>query len=264
MKKIIINTDYDKLKPKPSIIARGGGDTIAYNSISGKSPGLIFLSGFKSDMYGLKASAIHKFCEGRGHSFLRFDYSGHGQSSGKFENGTIGSWLDDALFVIDNLTSGPQILIGSSMGGWIMLLVALKRPDRIIGIIGLAAAPDFTEDLIWSSLNPSQKKHIKKVGYLDIKNTYEDQSPYRITYNLINEARNHLILGAPILIEVPVYLIHGEKDEDVPFMTSLKLARCLKSEKVHVHLIKSADHRLSREVDLEVLIRAIKLFLDLC
>ena len=239
---------------------------IAYKKIEGDlthRPGVLFLGGLASDMEGTKANYLAQWCKSNKNSFLRFDYSGHGKSDGIFTDGSILSWFEDALAVLDDLTNGKQILIGSSMGGWIALLLAKNRPHRIHSIIGVAAAPDFTEDLIWSSLNPSQKKHIKKVGYLDIKNTYEDQSPYRITYNLINEARNHLILGAPILIEVPVYLIHGEKDEDVPFMTSLTLAKCLKSEKVHVHLIKSADHRLSREVDLEVLSRAIKLFLDL-
>ncbi len=132
-------------------LARADGAEIAYNRIAGRPPGVIFLPGFRSDMTGDKALRLESYCQSRGHAFVRFDYTGHGESSGAFTDGTIGDWAEDATFVLDQLTDGPQILVGSSMGGWVMLLAALARPNRVVGMLGIAAAPDFTEDLIWDT-----------------------------------------------------------------------------------------------------------------
>ncbi len=193
------NTEHlNNNQPENTILTRDDGGTIAYNRSLGKNPGVMFLTGFKSDMQGGKALAIEQFCQNRGQAFLRFDYSGHGQSSGTFDNGTIGAWVDDAVYALDNLTEGPQVLIGSSMGGWIMLLVALQRPDRITGLIGLAAAPDFTEELIWNAFSEEQKLALERDGFIDLPNCYEDLEPYRIS-NALGGVHNQ---GIPKSLEM--------------------------------------------------------------
>ena len=253
MKKSFVNNT----NLSPSMLARKEGGKIAYEFISGKSPGIIFLPGLKSDMNGEKATAIRSFCAQKGYSFLRFDYRGHGSSSGSFEEHTIGDWLEDCLFVLDNLTRGPQVLVGSSMGGWLMLLVTLLRPNRITALLGLAVAPDFTEHLIWKKLNLEQKKQIEREGFIDLPNCYDPLQPFRITYNLIKEARNHLILSKNIPIDIPVVLFHGLNDKDVPFSFSNQLLEKLESDEVDVTIIKSGDHRLSREVDIQRIIQTL-------
>jgi pimeloyl-ACP methyl ester carboxylesterase len=220
------------------------------------APGIVFLSGFKSDMTGTKASALDDFCHARGLGFLRFDYSGHGESSGDFVDGTISRWFADALAAFDRLTEGPQILIGSSMGGWIMLLVALARPERIKGLIGLAPAPDFTEQLIWWNLSDDERTRLLKDGKLEQPSEYSPE-PYVITKALIEDGRKHLLLNNAIGIHVPVRLLHGLNDRDVPHAVSLRLQARLKSPDVVVHLIKDGDHRLSRPQDLQRLYNAV-------
>lgn len=219
-----------------------------------KAPGIVFLGGFKSDMTGAKASALDNFCHARGYGFLRFDYSGHGESSGDFLDGTISRWFGDALAAFDRLTEGPQILVGSSMGGWIMLLLALARPARIAGLIGLAPAPDFTEDLIWGNLTESDRARLLKDGKLEQPSDYS-ADPYVITRALIEDGRKHLLLtdepGGTIAIEAPVRLLHGLDDRDVPPAVSLRLQSRLKSPDVVLQLIKDGDHRLSRPQDLQ-------------
>jgi len=226
------------------------GTTIAYHSTSGKSPGVVFLPGFKSDMTGTKAITAETLCQKRGNAFVRFDYQGHGQSSGDFNDGCIGDWAKDTHDVIEQLTSGPQVLIGSSMGGWIMLLATLMAPKRICGLLGIAAAPDFTEKLIWNAFSDQQKKDMETTGYVDIPNCYEGPD-YRITKKLIDDGRNHLLLDNDIPITCPVRLIHGQLDEDVPWQTSLETSQKLISEDVEVTLVKSGDHRLSEADDLK-------------
>ena len=248
--------------PSPSIIARDDSGTIAYDFLPGKSAGIIFFSGLKSDMYGSKATAIHSYCKKTGRAFLRFDYTGHGWSSGKFQDGTIGHWTKDAIFVLDHLTRGPQVLIGSSMGGWIMLLAALQRQERIAGMIGSAAAPDFTEELIWEKLNKSQKQSLEQSKYINLPNCYNPQEPYRISHDLVIEGRNHLLLKNKIPIDVPVRLIHGLKDNEVPFTTSQRLAEKLETEDAEIILVKSGDHRLSGEDDLRRLIKTLSFLLE--
>ena len=212
-------------------------------------PGLVFLGGFVSDMTGSKALALKAFARRRGQAFLRFDYQGHGRSSGRFEDGTIGTWAEDAVAVLDQLTEGPQILVGSSMGGWIMALAALARPERVAALVGIAAAPDFTEDLLWASYPQEVREQLERHGVYEQASDY-DNKPYRITRALIEDGRNHLLLRAPIPITCPVRLIHGTADEDVPWQVSLKLCQQLQSGDVALTLVKDGDHRLSGPRDL--------------
>lgn len=245
----------------PGILPREDGATIAYHRSPGRTPGVVFLTGFKSDMTGDKARALESFCRERGRAYVRFDYFGHGASSGAFENGTIGRWTNDAVAVIDELTEGPQVLVGSSMGGWIMLLAALKRPERIAGLVGIASAPDFTEDLLMSMLTKAQRDGLARDGYVEIHNPY-DEAPYRITQALIDDGRNHLLLGREIPLDCPVRLIHGYRDSDVPWQTSLRIAEKIRSADVVLQVIKNGEHRLSEPPDLERLCRTVGRLLD--
>jgi len=213
-------------------------------------PGVMFCSGFKSDMTGSKALALEKAFVDEGRAFTRFDYTGHGGSSGDFEDGTIGAWADDAIAVIDHVTEGPLTLIGSSMGGWIMVLAALARPDRVKGLVGIAAGPDFTEDLIWAKGSETQRVDLLANGRWVAPSAYSD-APYVITRKLIEDGRDHLVLRSPIPFHGPVHLLHGQADPDVPWQTSLRLAEALQSEDVTVELIKSGDHRLSKPHELD-------------
>ncbi len=234
---------------------------LAYNCLPGKSPTVVFLSGFKSDMEGAKALFLESVCREIGHAFIRFDYSGHGKSEGKFEDGTIGQWKNDALKIIDELTEGPLILIGSSMGGWIMLLAALARPERIKALIGIAAAPDFTEDLMWNALDKEQRAELKTTGKVMIADCYGN-APYPITKNLIEEARNHLLLKSPIDITCPVRLLQGMKDEDVPYQTASQIKERLKSNDVEITLVEGATHRMSEPENLELLKSTLMAIID--
>ncbi|MDY0881788.1 alpha/beta hydrolase [Dongia soli] len=230
---------------------------MAYHRVSASGfgsrlPGVIFLPGFKSDMTGSKATALEEFCRSRGQAFLSFDYFGHGRSSGAFTDGSIGRWAEDVVAALDALSEGPQILVGSSMGGWLMLLAALQRLDRIHALIGIAAAPDFTEDLIWASLSSVDREKMRHEGQLAQPSDYSDE-PYVITRLLIEEGRRHLLLRDRIGIDRPVRLLHGMVDSDVPYTISLQLADCLTSADVQIRLIKDGDHRLARPQDLKLL-----------
>ena len=219
-------------------------------------PGIVFLGGFKSDMTGSKASALDHFCYAQGLNFLRFDYSGHGASGGDFLEGSISRWTADALAAIDHLTEGPLILVGSSMGGWIMLLAALARHERVKGLVGIAAAPDFTEELIWPDLSAGERARLVAEGRIEQPSEYSAE-PYVITRTLIEDGRRHLLLGGPIAITAPVRLLHGLADRDVPYRMSLRLGERLMSDDVVTTLIKDGDHRLSRPQDLERLCTAV-------
>src|SRR5260221_10155276 len=182
-----------ELQQQPEILARGDGTTTAYHRLAGKAPGIVFLGGFKSDMTGTKAMALEAFCRASGQGFLRFDYFGHGASSGAFAEATIGRWRDDVLCVLDNLTEGRQILVGSSMGGWLMLLAALARPERVAALVGIAAAPDATEDLMWRHLSPIQQEAMRRDGSLATPSAY-DPGGYRLTNRLIEGGRAPIVL----------------------------------------------------------------------
>ena len=247
--------------PAPSLLKREGRETIAYRTMAGSSPGVMFLGGFMSDMTGTKATALDAHCRRTGRAFVRFDYSGHGESGGAFRDGTIGAWRDDALAVLDEVASGPQVLVGSSMGGWIMLLVALARPERVAGLVGVAAAPDFTEDLIWSTLDDEARQRLAGAGEIVMPCDY-GEDPYPITMGLIEEGRDHLLLRAPIALDRPIHLLQGMRDDDVPWHTALRIAERVTSERVAVELVKDGDHRLSRDEDLARLCAAVDAVAD--
>lgn len=241
------------VQEKVGTLTLAPGRTLAYRQIAAKPgvglPDVVFLGGFMSDMMGRKAEALAHFCTQRGQGFLRFDHFAHGQSSGTMEDATIGGWVADAAQVLDRLTQGPLVLVGSSMGGWVMLLTALARPGRIHGLIGLAAAPDFTEELVWNAYTPAEQDKLMREGKIVEPSPYGDR-PYIFTRALIEDGRRHLLLNGPIAIEAPVRLIQGMADRDVPYKTALRLAERLASKDVTVTLIKDADHRLSRDEDL--------------
>jgi pimeloyl-ACP methyl ester carboxylesterase len=234
---------------------RGDGVQLAWRRQPGRGPTVVFLPGFRSDMAGDKATALARFCGERGQAMLRFDYSGHGSSGGGFLQGTIGAWLADALAVIDRLTEDGLILVGSSMGGWLALLVALARQDRVAGLIGIAAAPDFTETLMWEAMTYHERDRLQRDGVLQVPSQYGDPTP--ITRALIEDGRNHLILGGPIDLACPVRLLHGQGDPDVPWELALRIAARLTTPDVEVTLVKDGDHRLSRPKDLALLRRTL-------
>ncbi len=234
---------------------RGDGVELAWARHEGRGPTVVFLPGFRSDMTGEKASALAGFCAARGQAMLRFDYSGHGASGGRFEDGTIGRWTDDALAVIDRQSDGRLILVGSSMGGWIALLAALARPHRLAGLIGIAAAPDFTERLMWQAMTAEERATLLRDGVLRVPSRYGEAYP--ITLALIEDGRSHLLLDRPMALDCPVRLLHGQDDPDVPWETALRIAERLTSGDVQVILVKDGDHRLSRPQDLALLRRTL-------
>jgi pimeloyl-ACP methyl ester carboxylesterase len=234
----------------PETLTRPDGSAIAYHKTPGSAPGIVFLGGFMSDMTGSKALSLEDFAARRGQAFLRFDYQGHGASSGHFEEGTIGRWAEDAVAALDALTEGPQVLVGSSMGGWIMLLAALARPQRVAGLLGIAAAPDFTEDLMWDAYPPDVRETLEREGVYHEPSDYGEE-PYTITKALIDDGRKHLLLRKPLPITCPVRLIHGMADPDVPWELAIRLADRLESDDVEVTLVKGGGHRLSEPEDLE-------------
>lgn len=217
---------------------------IAYGQSPGQGPGVVFLGGFKSDMTGTKALFLQDWAARQGRAFLRFDYSGHGQSSGDFLDGCIGDWFDDALDTIQSLTTGPQILVGSSMGGWISLLVARAIPTRIAGLVGIAAAPDFTEDSLLAGFTPDQRRALEDEGQIDLPSDYSD-APYTITRHLIENGRRHLVLRTPLDLPFPVRLLQGTADADVPPAVALRLMDHATSPDLRLTLVKGADHRFS-------------------
>ena len=241
---------------------RGDGVELAWIGIDGAGPTVVFLPGFRSDMAGEKATSLAALCAERGQAMLRFDYSGHGASGGAFLDGTIGQWKDDALAALDRLTAGPVVLVGSSMGGWIALLIALARPQRVAGLLGIAAAPDFTEALMWDSMTFAERRTLLRDGVLSIPSRYGEPTP--VTRLLIEEGRNHLIMGAPITLDCPVRLLHGQADADVPWEIAPRIAARLTSLNVEVTLVKDGDHRLSRPHDLALLHRIVGALLDEC
>jgi pimeloyl-ACP methyl ester carboxylesterase len=242
-------------------------DFLSYYKTSYKNspkPGIIFLGGFKSDMNGTKAQAIASYASKNKYNFIKFDYSGHGRSSKNFCECSIDTWLEDTLLIIDYFAQDkPQILIGSSMGGWIMLLAALLRPEKICGLIGLAAAPDFTEDLIFNCLTEEQKKELLSNKIISYSNEF-CQDSYPISLKLINDSRQHLILRNVINLKMPIRLIHGMQDVDVPYSTSIKIAELVESQDIILHLIKNAGHSLSEKDNLEIIYKNIDEMINLC
>lgn len=237
------------MKEQTGTLDRGDGTRLAWRRIPGYGTGVVFLGGFNSDMTGSKAEFLAGWCEARGTPFLRFDYSGHGASGGRFVGGTIGRWAEDAACVLDALAPGPQVLVGSSMGGWIALLLARRRPP--CALIGIAPAPDFTEDLMWAEFSPEVRATIERDGVWHRPSEYG--APYPITHALIEDGRTHLLLRAPLAIDVPVRILQGQRDADVPWRHALRIGEALTGEDVRIHLVKDGDHRLSRPQDLALL-----------
>lgn len=238
------------------ILTRPDGTAIAYHRSPGKSPGVIFCGGFMSDMSGTKALALEAHCRAVGRAYVRFDYRGHGRSSGEFADGTIGLWAGDAIAVLDETAPEPQVLVGSSMGGWIMALAACARPERIAGLVGIAAAPDFVLRM-WEDFPEAVKRELEATGVYRRPSEYSDE-PYTITMALIEDGRRHLVMDEPIPFRGPVRLLHGMHDPDVPWQVSLDLAAALESEDVTVTLIKEGDHRLSEPPDIERLVATVE------
>ncbi len=232
-------------------LGRGDGVALAWQRLAGRGPGVVFLGGFNSDMTGTKAEFLAGWCEARGTPVLRFDYSGHGSSGGRFADGTIGRWAEDAACVIGALAEGPQVLVGSSMGGWIALLLAARRRVPVRAILGIAPAPDFTEDLMWAEFTPDQRARIERDGAWLRPSDYGD--PYPITHALIEDGRRHLLLRGPLALVAPVRILQGMADPDVPWRHALRIAEALTGGDVRVDLIKDGDHRLSRPQDLALL-----------
>lgn len=250
----------------PKYLSTAGGRIAYHQHISTHNPhlpGIIFLGGFMSDMGGTKAMALQEFCEKNDYSYLRFDYFGHGQSDLTFTDGTISLWKQNAVDVIDQLTQGPQLLIGSSMGGWIMLLAALARAERVAGLIGIASAPDFTRGLIWDLLDAATQQILRIKGIYSLESEYGD-APYPITYQLIEDGDRHMLLHQEIPIHCPVRLLHGMQDRDVPHTLSLKLVEQLKSDDAQVTLIKNADHRMSTAKNIQLLCERLEEMLAIC
>ncbi len=235
---------------------RDDGSSIAYAYTRGRAPTVVFLSGYASDMSGTKATFLEAQMKSREQAFLRFDYQGHGESSGSFVDGSIGLWSQDARELIENVSSGPLVLVGSSMGAWIMLKVALQLKSRVAALMGIASAPDFSQDLIAPALNDEQRQALEREGLVRLPSRYSDQ-PQVVTRRFIEEGRRHLLLRSEIDLVCPVRLIHGLKDPDVPWQTSIKLAGALRSEDVHLTLIKAGDHRLSTPRNLAIIDRAL-------
>jgi len=239
----------------PQLLPLAAGERLAFHHLPGAAPGLLFCGGYTSDMSGTKALALESHCRERGRAFTRFDYRGHGASSGRFIDGTIGAWRDDALAIVDQVTQGPLIVAGSSMGGWIMLLLALARPERVRALVGVAAAPDFTEDLVLPGATEEQRRDLERQGFWLQPSAYGP--PYPVTKALIEDGRRRLLLRGPIAIDCPVHLLHGQRDPDVPWQTALRLAERLRSEDVTIELVKAGDHRLSTDADIARITGAI-------
>ena len=232
------------------------GERLAWRAVDGAGPTVLWLGGFRSDMNGTKAAALADWAERSGRAFVRFDYSGQGESSGRFEDGTIGRWRDDALAVADGLTEGPLVLVGSSMGGWLASLVALARPERVAGLVLVAPAPDFTETLIWAGFSEEQRRTVLERGAWDQPSEYG--GTYPITRELIEDGRRWLLLPGPVPIATPVRILQGKADADVPWRHALEFAEALTSEEVVFTLVGGGDHRLSRPQDLARLIAAVE------
>ncbi len=228
---------------------------LAYQHQTGEAPGIFFLGGYFSDMTGTKAEYLAAQCAASGRAYTRFDYRGHGQSEGRFRDACLGDWYSDALAVFDQCTTGTQILVGSSMGGWLALKLALARPERVCGLVGVAAAPDFTEDLVWDLLSPEDQTRMVQEGFLRGSGT--DSLVY--THRLVEEGRQHLLLRAPLPLACPVRLLQGQQDDAVPWQTALRIEQRVQEHggDVAVTFIPDGDHRLSRDADCALLWQTI-------
>jgi pimeloyl-ACP methyl ester carboxylesterase len=259
------------MKPQdPQFFEFGNGAShrrIAVRAQDGAAPGVVWLGGFKSDMQGTKAQALATWAEARGRACLRFDYSGHGESGGDFAHGTIGRWFEESVAVFDQFCRGPQVVVGSSMGGWIALLLARELRRRaakhpattLAGLVLIAPAVDFTEELMWKKFPAKVKQEIETTGQWVRPSEY-DAGGYPITRALIEDGRNHLLLGGLIETGCPVRILQGSLDPDVPWSHAVELVQRLAQDDVVLSVIKDGDHRLSRPEDIERLIKVVEEF----
>ena len=257
-------TDSSVPEQEPAFLEVGDGDgrrSIAVRARTGAAPGLFWLGGFNSDMKGTKALALDAWAAEHGRACVRFDYSGHGESGGKFADGTIGRWLEESVAVFARFCQGPQVVIGSSMGGWMALLLARELAKReqalssLAGLVLIAPAPDFTEALMWNGFSAEVRDEIMTKGVWHRPSQYGE--PYPITRALIEEGRNHLLLGSAIDVGCPVRILQGAQDPDVPWQHAFALAHRLPSEDVVLTMIQDGDHRLSRPQDISRIIAAV-------
>ena len=232
------------------------GEQIAWRAVDGAGPTLVWLGGFRSDMAGTKAQALAAWAIGRGRACVRFDYFAHGQSSGDFLHGTVTRWRGDALAVLDQLTAGPLILVGSSMGGWLACLAALARRERVAGLVLIAPAADFTDRLIWAGMDETARLAVTEEGVWYRPSAYGD--PYPISRALIEDGARWSILPGPVGVSAPVRILQGGADPDVPWRHALALVEAIEAEDLVFSLIKDGDHRLSRPADIARLIAAIE------
>ena len=236
-------------------ITTAEGRQIGLRREAGRGPHVVFLGGFRSDMTGTKAAWLHDWAREKGRAFLRFDYSGHGESGGAFEEGAVSDWRQDAEAVID-LAPGPVILVGSSMGGWISLLIARDRPDRVAGLVTIAAAPDFTEDGMWANAPDFVRERLQRDGHFEVPSDYG--SPYRITRRLIEDGRDNLVLRTPLHLPMPVRMLQGTADREVPPSRATTLLDHATGPDMRLTLVKDADHRFSSPRCLRLIAQAIE------
>ncbi len=232
------------------------GRRLAYHKSEGVGPCVVFLGGLKSDMEGTKAVHLEAWARARGRAFLRFDYSGHGESSGRFEDGCIGDWHEDTLAAVETLCEGPMVVVGSSMGGWQALLLARALPERIAGMVTIAAAPDFTEDGYWANFSETQKRALEEVGHVELPSDYME--PYVITKRMIEDGRERLVLRAPLALRFPVRFLQGTADTAVSVATAVRLLEHAEGPDMRLTLVKDADHRFSDETCLGLVEAAVE------
>jgi pimeloyl-ACP methyl ester carboxylesterase len=241
---------------EPQFLETAEGRRLAYHRFSGREPGVVFLGGLRSDMTGTKAVHLEEWARRSGRAFLRFDYSGHGASSGDFTEGCIGDWAEDAEAAITGLTEGPVVLVGSSMGGWISLLIARRLPRILAGLVTIAAAPDFTEDGMWGDWTKVQRDTLMKEGRLALPSEYGEDMI--VTRRMIEDGRDHLVLRSPLEVGVPVRMLQGTADADVPMAVALRLLHHVEGPDIRLELVKGADHRFSDAGCLDAITRALE------
>ncbi len=240
---------------EPQYLETQAGRRLAYHRFSGREPGVVFLGGLRSDMTGTKAIYLDDWARRSGRAFLRFDYSGHGQSDGAFTDGCIGDWAEDAREAITRLTDGPVVLVGSSMGGWICLLLAKRMPEKVAGMVTIAAAPDFTEDGMWAEWTEEQRRACEEEGHVALASEYGEDMI--VTRRMIEDGRRHLVLRDALSVAVPVRMLQGTADADVPTDVALRLLDHINGPDVRLELVKGADHRFSDPACLDTITRSV-------
>lgn len=240
---------------QPSYLITPQGRRIAYHYTAGEGPCVVFLGGLKSDMQGTKAVHLEAWAKARGQAFLRFDYSGHGESSGRFEDGCIGDWAEDTAAVLGSVTDAPLVLVGSSMGGWQALLAVKRNPQRIAGLVTIAAAPDFTEDSMWVGFTDAQKAQLENEGQVALPSDYD--APYIITKRMIEDGRQQLVLREPLQLPIPTRFLQGTADADVDMSVALRLLDHATGPDMRLTLVDGADHRFSTQACLTLITQSV-------